>query len=348
MVAVLGGAGAACLIALLAIRGGADEPGAVAPIVWRDPAPPAPAASADGGRQSAEAVEASSGVSVVRPSGEAAPGAILIAVPAAPALAPHPDARLVERTRFGLLPRVGEDGARPARGYARPAAPGAGPKVAVAVGGLGIGQTATAEAIAKLPPAITLAFAPYGSDLERSVKQARDAGHEVMLQVPMEPFDYPAHDPGPHTLTVGAKPQQNIERLHWLMSRFTGYTGLMTFMGAKLTADESALAPVLEEAGARGLLVLDDGSSGRSLIRNGAVAQGATLRAQAVLDAVPRPEAIERELARLEQAARDRGFAIGTASALPLSVERIARWAAALEEKGIALVPVSALAEGRR
>jgi len=330
------------------MRHRAEAPFAVAPIVARDAAT-APADPATGPRQSAEALEGASGVSVLRPPGESAPSAIVIRVPDLPAkLAPAPDPALVEETRFGLLPKIGAGGARPAQIYARPSVATTGPRVAVLVGGLGIGQSATVEAIAKLPPAVTLAFAPYGTELERSVAQAREGGHEVMLQVPMEPFDYPENNPGPHTLTARAKPQENLDRLHWLMGRFTGYTGLVTFMGAKLTADEAAITPILREAAGRGLLVLDDGSSSRSVIRTGATAQVPTLRAQAVVDAVARPDAIDRELARLEETARSRGFAIGTASALPMSVDRIARWAQALETKGIELVPVSALAEPGR
>jgi len=347
-VGLLGVAAAAGAVAFLAIQRSADAPFAISRIVTRDQVFP-PADPSAGSRQSAEALEGASGVSVLRPPGEAAPGSIVIRVPdVAARLEPAPDPRLIEHTRFGLLPKVGADGARPARVYARPAVAKSGPRVAVLVGGLGIGQGPTADAIAKLPAPITLAFAPYGSDLERFVAQSREDGHEVMLQVPMEPFDYPANDPGPHTLTVRAKPQENIERLHWLMGRFTGYTGLVTFMGARLTSDEAALAPILREASGRGLLVLDDGSSSRSVIRTGSTAQVPTLRAQAVLDGVPRPDAIDRELARLEDAARERGFAVGTASALPMSVDRITRWAKALETKGIELVPVSALAEAGR
>jgi polysaccharide deacetylase 2 family uncharacterized protein YibQ len=341
------GLGALALIGLavwITVQRHAEAPFAVAPVVTREVAAPSPG-PAIGPRQSAEALEDASGVSVHRPPGEVAPGSVVIRVPDMPVkLAPAPDPGLVEPSRFGLLPKTGPDGARPAQVYARPAPATAGPRVEVVVGGLGIGPAATVEAIAKLPPSVTLAFAPYGDELDRFVARARDEGHEVMLQIPMEPFDYPANDPGPHTLTVRAKPQETLERLQWVMARFTGYTGLVTFMGARLTADEAALAPILREAASRGLLVLDDGSSSRSVIRTGTTAQVPTLRAQAVVDAVARPDAIDRELARLEDTARSRGFAIGTASALPMSVDRIARWAKALESKGIELVPVSALA----
>lgn len=308
-------------------------------------------------RTSASEVEAQSGVSVVRPGGAAAPSSVIIQVPDAPTgkLKPAPDQRLVEASRHGLLPRIGNDGARPAKVYARPPgtlAGGDAPKarVALVVGGLGISPTTTADAVAKLPAAVTLAFAPYGGDLDRQVTAARDDGHEVMLQAPMEPFDYPDNDPGPHTLTVRAKPQENIGHLHWAMGRFTGYVGVINFMGAKLTTDEAALTPILREIGSRGLVFVDDGSSSRSLVRQSAPgAETPTARADLVLDGVPRPEAVDRQLERLEQLARQRGFAMASASVLPVAVDRIAHWARTLEERGVLLVPVSnAFEQGER
>jgi uncharacterized protein len=127
------------------------------------------------------------------------------------------------------------------------------------------------------------------------------------------------------------------------MGRFTGYTGLVNHMGAKLTADATALAPILREVEKRGLVLLDDGSSQRSLIgRAEPAAGGVTARADVVLDGVPQGEAIDKALGALERTARERGFAVGTASALPVTLERLARWMRALEDRGILLVPVSA------
>jgi polysaccharide deacetylase 2 family uncharacterized protein YibQ len=257
-----------------------------------EPTEGAASAADDARRRSASDVEGASGVSIMRPNGGAAPGSLIIRIPDAETgkLAAAPDRRLVERSRYGLLPKIGADSAKPWQVYARPAGslPGgvrASARVALLVTGLGISQIATAGAIAKLPGAVTLAFAPYGQELEKRTAAARAEGHEIMLQVPMEPFDYPDNDPGPHTLTARGKLQENLDKLHWAMGRFTGYIGVVNFMGAKLTADDAALAPILREIGSRGLVFLDDGSSSRSTVDAvAAVAKLPAARADAVLD----------------------------------------------------------------
>ncbi|MBN9444596.1 MAG: divergent polysaccharide deacetylase family protein [Bosea sp.] len=301
------------------------------------------------GPASASQLENDAGVVVYRPDSDA-PGAIVITVPddaGAVRLAPAPDTRLVERTRYGLLPKTGPDGATPARIYARPLGPEPTTKpagrIALVVGGLGISQSGTADAISRLPPQVSLAFAPYGSELERTVQRARSEGHEAFLQLPMEPFDYPDNDPGPHTLLSGPKASDNLDKLHWSLGRFTGYVGVINFLGGRLTADETALSPILRDLAGRGLMVVDDGSSARSQFAAAASrAQIPSLKVDRTIDTVTRAEAIDKELAALEATARERGIVVASASALPVSIERIARWAQSLEAKKIALVPLSA------
>ena len=257
-----------------------------------------------------------------------------------------PDAKLLESTRHGQVPRVSVEGSRPLVAYAQPAAESAGnpkmPRIALVVTGLGISSTATSEAL-KLPRGVSLAFAPYGSDLERIASRARSEGHEILLQLPMEPFDYPDNDPGPQTLLTSLAAEQNIDRMHWLMSRFQGYVGVANYMGSRFTASDTALAPMLREVAKRGLMYLDDGSSPRSLAGQIAVANGLPFaKAGVVLDAVPTPNEIDRALLRLESMARDGGVAVGIAGALPVSIGRIAKWAKAAESRGFVLVPISA------
>jgi uncharacterized protein len=256
------------------------------------------------------------------------------------------DARLVEVSRHGAIPRMGNDGARPLDLYASAAAAAADrklPRIAIVVGGLGIGGSTTAEAIGKLPDAITLAFAPYG-DLSRWAARARGTGHEIVLQLPMEPFDYPDNDPGPQTLLSSLSSEQNLDRLHWMLSRMQGYVGVTNYMGARFTSNEAALGAVLRDIGKRGLLFLDDGSSPRSVATQSAEAAKAPfVKADLVVDATANWAEIDAALAKLETIAAERGVAIGTASALPLSIERIARWAKAAKERGIRIVPLSAI-----
>lgn len=318
-----------------------------APASVTPPGPPAPG-QGERAQSSAGQLERESGVTVVRP-GSDVPGSIVITIPDSGEirLAPAPDPRLTERSRFGLLPKVGADGATAASVYARPPGPAPAQKpvgrIALLVGGLGISQNATNEAIARLPGAVSLGVAPYGADLERVAQRARGDGHELFLQVPMEPFDYPDNDPGPHTLLVGPKASDNVDRLNWALGRFTGYVGIVNFLGGRLTADEAALSPVLREIAGRGLMVVDDGSSARSLLATSAArARIPALRIDRVIDAAPRADAIDRELEALEALARRDGVAVGAASALPVSIARITRWLGTLESRGIALVPVSA------
>ena len=290
------------------------------------------------------------GVRVTR-LGQNTPGALVIQVPDTfgVRLTPAPDKRLVERAAAGLLPRIGADGARPSEVYARPLVTGGklkanAPRIALVVTGLGLNPVASGEHIAKLPGAVTLAFAPYGPELEKQVARARADGHEVMLQAPMEPFDFAANNPGPHTLVAGAPPAETLADLQWHMARFSGYVGIVNFLGGKFTADAAAFTPVLREIGSRGLIYLDDASSPRSLAAKLAGEAGASVvQADMAVDADPSAAAVEASLIKLEGIARGRGFAIATASALPVSVDRVARFAKALEGRGIALVPLSAL-----
>ncbi len=150
------------------------------------------------------------------------------------------DQRVTDTSRHGPIPKVGADGARPADVYARPVKPQASradqPRIAIVIEGLGISANGTAEALARLPAPVTFAFAPYGIDVDRWVARARGESHEVLLQVGMEPFDYPDNDPGPQTLLASLPAEQNIDRLHWFLARFPGYVGITSLMGARFAA----------------------------------------------------------------------------------------------------------------
>jgi hypothetical protein len=254
------------------------------------------------------------------------------------------DPELVEETEFGPIPRMSGAGLRPFDTYSRPATTTGKPRIAIVVSGLGLNTESTQQAIASLPEDITLAFAPYGKTLDKTVTNARAEGHEIFLEVPLEPFDYPDNDPGPDTLLTGQPPRDNMSRLFKVMSRFSGYAGIINNMGARFTASGADFGPMMEELGARGLGYLDDGSSNRSLAPQLARANRVPFARVAVpVDLNPSRTAIEKALADLERKAGASGAAIGIVSALPVSIEAVSEWAAALGDRGFDLVPASSL-----
>jgi len=268
-------------------------------------------------------------------------------------LASVPAPALVEQSKYGPLPKIAPDGRRPAEVYARPSryaqVAGGPPRVAVLVSGLGVPGAPDGDVIKGLPPPVSIAYGAYGRSLQEWVTKARAEGHEVLLAIPLEPNNYPTEDPGPHTLLTTLPTDENIKRLHWLMSRYAGYVGVTNHMGAKFEATQGSLQPVLEELKRRGLIYFDDGSVSGSMA--GTIANGLGLTysvAQVQLDNGTSAAELAKALAELEAAAKASGTAIGVAKASPGTVKQIAEWAGSLEGKGLVLVPVSTAMRSQR
>jgi polysaccharide deacetylase 2 family uncharacterized protein YibQ len=252
------------------------------------------------------------------------------------------DPALIENSAQGPLPRIADDGRKPMAAYAAPTANGKF-RIAIVVSGLGLSAKATASALA-LPSGITFAFLPYAGDVQHWVSQARQSGHEALLQVPMEPFDFPDSDPGPHTLRSGIERDANSQRLEWALSRFTGYAGVTNLLGQRFLADADALSPTLTQLSRRGLYFFDNGAVAQSAAAEVAGRSGAPFaKADETLDGIQTALEIDKHLSNLETQAREHGTAIGSAFVYPITIERIAAWAKGLERRGFVLVPVSAI-----
>jgi polysaccharide deacetylase 2 family uncharacterized protein YibQ len=332
-------------VARIALRKtpGADDKAATTAASQPEPATKSAARQATGDNKTVTIIDGSSGKRQEVAIGDATTGdkTDTDGAPATPMIGI--DQRLLEKSKYGMIPVVA-DGLKPFTVYAADADRAKAakmPVVAIVVGGLGVGAAKTVDAIMKLPPAVTLAFTPYGADPTKLAERARAQRHEILLQVPMEPFDYPDNDPGPQTLLTTLTPEQNIDRLYWHLSRLQGYAGIANFMGARFVATDAVLAPVVREAAQRGLGYLDDGAA-RSAAPALAAGQAMPFaKADFTIDAVPTSAEIDRTLIKLETLAKERGLAVGVASALPISIERIAAWIKTLDSRGIMLVPLT-------
>jgi uncharacterized protein len=308
--------------------------------VRQTPAPPV---------ASAEQMEGTSGVKVTRGNG-GSPKPLIIDVAQALGvkLAPAPDRRLIEKSKYGLLPRIGADGARPIDVYARAVSDSvlgaSGPRIALVVGGFGLTAEGAESAITKLPGAITLAFAPTGAAVEQQAAQARAAGHETVLQARLDDSPHSTNDLGTHAPDMSAFDVKNLDTLRWQMGRFTGYVAVINDSGGKFMADWQNMSPVLKEISDRGLGYLDYGAPpGGVREEPTAMSPMPSARADLAIDANAAPEMVDASLSRLVGIARQRGSAIGVVSGAPPDLARLERWANGLDSKGVALVPLSAL-----
>jgi polysaccharide deacetylase 2 family uncharacterized protein YibQ len=332
------------------VPGGQSEAPQVPPAAPDDAAPPeedpdqqgaAPAAT--GMQQAAlEAPEATPPPPPPPPMPESETGSVTL--PAVPV------AELVEESQYGPLPKVAADGRRSIDVYARPsryavANAGDPPRIAILVTGLGLPDSPAGDVLKGLPAPISVAYGAYGRSLQEGVTKVRANGHEVLLQIPLEPNNYPTVDPGPHTLLTTLPPEENMKRLQWLMSRYTGYVGITNHMGEKFEVTSASLTPVLEELKRRGLLYVDDGSVKDSTA--GQIA-GTIGLDYSVVSVQIDPANVTKQLAQLEAVAKERGAAIGVVKATPATVKQLADWASKLEGKGFVLVPVSAAVRSQR
>ncbi|NQU69790.1 MAG: divergent polysaccharide deacetylase family protein [Rhodospirillales bacterium] len=265
-------------------------------------------------------------------------------------LAAAPAPGLVQSSGLGSLPIISTDGRQPWKIYSRPFdKSNKMPRIALVITGLGLSSAATNIAIQSLPGTITLAFAPYAERLHEWVRLARTAGHEVMLNVPMEPDNYPEYDPGPQTLLTSLSPQENVERLLWTLSRTTGYVGVVDFMGSRFTTSRTHLRPILKMLKKRGLMFLDSNSAARSLAPVIAAGIGIPFAANTrFIDAKAARFAIDKQLGLLEVTAKKKKMAIGMGSPYPVTLERIANWVKELKKRGYVLAPVSAMVKQKK
>lgn len=256
-----------------------------------------------------------------------------------------PDPALVDNSPFGPMPKIAADGRQPWRAYARPFTdPPDRPRLALVLSGVGLNEALTAKAGELLPGAVTFAFSPYAPNLIAQVERARTQGHEVLIQMPMEPFDYPVSDPGPHTLLTSLTEQENARRLEWLLTRVTGYVGFTNHMGAKFTSSPDHMRFLSGALKQRGLMFVDARTAPRSVAgRILRESGGVYAISNRQIDQQVTAPVIESRLDELERLARTHGVAVGFAQPYPITLDRLVAWSQTLGSKSFVLAPVSAV-----
>ncbi|RIA56284.1 divergent polysaccharide deacetylase family protein [Dichotomicrobium thermohalophilum] len=217
-------------------------------------------------------------------------------------------------------------------------------RIALIIRGLGVKSDLTEQTIGQMPQQVAMAFVPYGEDLKSWTQRAQADRHDILIQIPLEPKGYPENNPGPHTLLTSLSIDENLEHLDWLLDRFDGITGVTNYMGGKFASSPGSFAPMLMELKARNLLYVDDSKAANATTRQ--LARQVSLAysvADVVIDTKREPEAIQKKLAEVEAQARQDGSAIAIGHAHAATLAALQNWIGSLNEKGLALVPITEL-----
>jgi len=220
------------------------------------------------------------------------------------------------------------------------------PMIAIVIDDMGVDARRSAQIIA-LSPRLTTSFLTYARNLHAQAAEAHAAGHELLLHMPMEPGGS-GYDPGPDVLLTAMSPETIRARLRESLASFSGYVGINNHMGSKFTSDPAAMRVVMDELRADGLLFLDSLTSGRSVGKKVARAEGVpNLVRDVFLDDSPDPAAIRAQLRRVEQHARKTGTAIAIGHPRDTTIAALREWLPSIEARGFQLVPLSALAKAK-
>lgn len=202
-----------------------------------------------------------------------------------------------------------------------------------------------AQSFMELHPSISISVLP-GSPFGRGIaKRAESMGRDVLLHVPMEPYN------GNFVRSLGAYLSLSMGAGE-LRRTFEGFldkvpqaVGVNNHMGSSFTEDPDKMRIVLDLLKERGLFFLDSRTSSRS--QGYRVAREIGLKSaerDVFLDHFEDPGSIQIQLERLIALARRNGRAIAIVHPHRISLEVLMRELERIEREGVMLVPVSAIA----
>lgn len=217
------------------------------------------------------------------------------------------------------------------------------PVVVIVIKGLGLSSSTTEHAL-ELPKNITLGFSPYSPSIQEWAKKARDKGHEIVLNIPMETKDYNLNDPGPYAVITSASKEDNNTRLKMLLSLIDGYEAVYSETEEVFTKSVQSIKPFLEFLKGQGKYYIYGGGYAEfSLIQVAESIKYPILVNDIILDDVISEQGINEQFREIERRARERGYVVVMAHPYPITIRMLERWLPQVESRGIDVAPISLL-----
>jgi hypothetical protein len=216
--------------------------------------------------------------------------------------------------------------------------------LAVVIDDMGINQPRTREMITLKAP-LTSSFLTYGKNLEELAQAARQAGHELMIHVPMEPQG-PA-SLAPDTLMTAMSNDEIAERFDVMLEKFKNLPirGVNNHMGSKLTTDSEKLNVVIKALEGKNLFFMDSKTIASSVAGKVAKQDGVPFIARDVfLDNVNELAAVKKQLKAAEKTALKKGWAVAIGHPKSQTYQALKEWIENHDPK-IELVHVSRIVD---
>lgn len=200
-----------------------------------------------------------------------------------------------------------------------------------------------ADAFLDFPAPLTLAVIPHLTFSDRHARQAREAGFDVLLHLPMEPWGGLSRvEPG--AIAVSMTDEEIRETVRRALETIPWAIGVNNHMGSSATEDSRVMAAVLEVIGEGGYFFLDSMTTPNSVVGEVAEAMGVPfLSNQTFIDSDLDPEAMHARLLSIGRTAQRQGSAVAIGHVHPATIEALYRALPELQQRGVELVHISAL-----
>lgn len=213
------------------------------------------------------------------------------------------------------------------------------PVIAVVIDDMGINHRRTKD-ISSLNAPLTASFLTYGDSLHAQVEKSINAGHEIMVHVPMEPKR--KANLAPDTLTTDMSEDEIKGGLSDMLKKFQGVRGINNHMGSQFTEDSKRMNYVMEILHERNLFFLDSKTSAKSKGHSAAKANNVPYAHRHVfLDNENDVDYINKQLQLAEKIARKNGYVVAIGHPKSKTYLALKEWLKTLDEKNIQLVHLS-------
>lgn len=215
--------------------------------------------------------------------------------------------------------------------------------ICIVVTGLGVDPALTQEAFDVLPPSINFAFSSYSPHYSQWFKKAEHYGHESLLEVPMEPIDYPNSDPGPETLLTALPPQENLRRLNVHLQKSAHYQGVINTMGGRFLALEEVLFLPLRRIKEKALIFVDTEENHLSKSRKVSQKLNAPfLQSSVNINPLVYEENVEESFERAKSTVENSTVTVLTIRATPKTIKALDQWVENLKDReDLILLPLT-------